>query len=59
MAEVATSFGVLNYSRMLFNKGNTRTPSRPLRGEWIEIYILARLLYSRPRLAPCGASGLK
>ena len=26
MAEVATSFGVLNYSGMLFNKGNTRTP---------------------------------
>lgn len=23
---VATSFGVLNYSGMLFNKGNTRTP---------------------------------
>ena len=22
----ATSFGVLNYSGMLFNKGNTRTP---------------------------------
>lgn len=26
MAEVAMSFGVLNYSGMLFNKGNTRTP---------------------------------
>lgn len=26
MAEVATSFGVLNYSGMLFNKGNTKTP---------------------------------
>ena len=27
MADVfATSFGVLNYSGMLFNKGNTRTP---------------------------------
>lgn len=26
MAELATSFGVLNYSGMLFNKGNTRTP---------------------------------
>lgn len=23
---IATSFGVLNYSGMLFNKGNTRTP---------------------------------
>ena len=23
---VATSFGVLNYSGMLFNKGNTKTP---------------------------------
>lgn len=23
---LATSFGVLNYSGMLFNKGNTRTP---------------------------------
>lgn len=26
MAEVATSFGVLNYSGLLFNKGNTKTP---------------------------------
>lgn len=26
MAEVAMSFGVLNYSGMLFNKGNTKTP---------------------------------
>ncbi len=26
MADVATSFGVLNYSGMLFNKGNVRTP---------------------------------
>lgn len=26
MAETAMSFGVLNYSGMLFNKGNTRTP---------------------------------
>ena len=24
--QVITSFGVLNYSGMLFNKGNTRTP---------------------------------
>lgn len=26
MAEIATSFGELNYSGMLFNKGNTKTP---------------------------------
>ena len=27
---IATSFGVLNYSGMLFNKGNVRTPLLPL-----------------------------
>ena len=29
---IATSFGVLNYSGMLFNKGNTRTPLSSLIG---------------------------
>ena len=37
--QVITSFGVLNYSGMLFNKGNTRTPfsSRLVLGEKLRI----------------------
>ena len=33
----ATSFGVLNYSGMLFNKGNTRTPLSSIIGSRAKI----------------------
>lgn len=36
---IATSFGVLNYSGMLFNKGNTRTPLSAIIGSRASVYI--------------------